>query len=61
VCVKYDDIFDRQDELSAMLSIGPLELVRKETDRTYEHEDVLMEIYGHLIDEMEKNDFIMIC
>lgn len=61
VCVKYDDIFDRQDELSAMLGIGPLELVRKETDRTYEHEDVLMEIYGHLIDEMEKNDFIMIC
>lgn len=60
ICVKYEEIFDRQDELSEMLGIGPLDLVRNETDRVYEHMETLMEIFGPLIEEMEKNDFIMV-
>lgn len=57
-CVKYEDIFDKQDELSDLLDIGKLNLVNK-SKRTETNED-LNKIYANLIDEMNKNDFITI-
>lgn len=57
-CVKYEDIFEKQDELSNLLNIGKLNLVnkssRKNTDKRL---DI---IYTDLIDEMGKNNFIII-
>ena len=61
-CVKYEDIFKKQDELSELLGISGLGLVRKE--RNYEnkieaeHRKVLEDIYGDLINEMNNNPFI---
>jgi len=57
-CVKYEDIFEKQDELSDLLNIGKLNLVnessRKDTDKQL---DI---IYSDLIDEMRKNNFIIV-
>ena len=57
-CVKYEDIFDKQDELSKLLGIGKLNLVnnssRKNSDKKLDN------IYSDLITEMNKNEFIMI-
>jgi hypothetical protein len=47
-CVKYEDIFDKQDELSELLGIGKLNLVNQSTRTTGEHR--LDEIYADLID-----------
>jgi hypothetical protein len=59
-CVKYEDIFERQDELSELLGIGKLGLVKKETVRTHKDSDKLTEIYKDLIETMERNDFITV-
>jgi hypothetical protein len=57
-CVKYEDIFDKQDELSKVLGVGNLHLVntskKKATNKNLEN------IYKDLMDIMNKNDFIMI-
>ena len=57
-CVKYEDIFDKQDELSNLLEIGKLNLVNKSKRKNSNQE--LDKIYADLIDEMNKNDFIKI-
>jgi hypothetical protein len=57
-CVKYEEIFDKQDELSDLLGIGKLNLVNK-SNRKDSHEE-LDNIYADLINEMNKNDFIII-
>ena len=59
-CVKYEDIFEKQDELSELLGIGKLGMEKKETDRTHKDYDKLTEIYKDLIETMEKNDFITV-
>lgn len=56
-CVKYEDIFCKQDELSNLLGIGKLNLVNKSTSKSHEKLDI---IYSDLIKEMEDNNFIMI-
>lgn len=56
-CIKYEDIFDKQDELSDLLGIGKLNLVNK-SKRNDSHIE-LDEIYADLIEEMNKNDFII--
>ena len=56
-CVKYEDIFCKQDELSNLLGIGKLNLVNKSTSKSHEKLDI---IYSNLIKEMEDNEFIMI-
>jgi hypothetical protein len=61
-CVKYEAIFERQAELSSVLHIGPLNLVKKESNRG-EMEAKHMQlytIYNDLIQQMAKNDFIFI-
>ena len=61
LCVKYEDIFEKQNELSRYLGAGKLNLVRKETRRNEpEITDKLNFIYKDLIDEMNKNSFISI-
>lgn len=57
-CVKYEDIFDKQDELSNLLEIGKLNIVNK-SDRKDSNKE-LDKIYADLIEEMNKNDFIII-
>jgi hypothetical protein len=56
--VKYEDIFDRQDELSNVLGVGKLNLVNKST--RLKCNERLSEIYKDFIDIMNKNEFIMI-
>tara|TARA_Y100000992_G_scaffold301836_1_gene273806 strand:+ start:396 stop:992 length:597 start_codon:yes stop_codon:yes gene_type:complete len=57
-CVKYEDIFDKQDELSKLLGIGKLNLINKSSVKDSNKE--LDIIYEDLINEMNKNDFITI-
>ena len=57
-CIKYEDIFDKQDELSSLLGIGELNLVNK-SNRTKSIKQ-LDDIYSDLIDEMHTNKFIMV-
>ena len=56
-CVKYEDIFDKQDELSKLRGIWKLNIVNKSSRKNNKELD---NIYSDLIDEMDKNDFIII-
>ena len=55
-CVKYEDIFDKQDELSDLLGIGKLNMVNK-SFRKHSNKE-LDKIYFDLIEEMNQNNFI---
>lgn len=57
-CVKYEEIFKKQNELSKLLGIGKLNMVNK-SSRKKTNTD-LDNIYKDLINEMNKNDFIII-
>lgn len=57
-CVKYEDIFDKHEELSNILGIGKLDIVNK-SSRKNSNEDLDI-IYADLIDEINKNKFIII-
>lgn len=62
-CVRYEDIFRKQNKLSRMLGIGALNLVRKEKYRAEKEEkyaEKLGEIYQSLNDKMKQNPPIMI-
>tara|TARA_Y100000389_G_scaffold66775_1_gene63012 strand:+ start:3147 stop:3695 length:549 start_codon:yes stop_codon:yes gene_type:complete len=62
-CVKYEDIFEKQDELSAILNIGSLNLIKRETkyeELENKYHKKLNEIYKDLINTMNNNDFITI-
>ena len=56
--VKYEDIFDRQDELSKVLGIGKLNMVNTSLRKGVNSR--LSEIYKDLIDIMNKNEFLSI-
>lgn len=57
-CVKYEDIFHKQDELSELLGIGKLNMVNKSTRKVVSKD--LNDIYADLITEMNQNEFIKI-
>ena len=57
-CVKYEDIFDKHDELSELLGIGELDIVDKSGRKNVNNG--LDNIYSDLIADMNKNEFIMI-
>jgi hypothetical protein len=57
-CVKYEDIFDKQDDLSKLLGIGKLNIKNKSSTKNSIEE--LDYIYSDLIAEMNKNKFIII-
>ena len=61
-CLKYEDVFDKQDELSNLLNIGKLDIIKKETVKQDEelYINKLTEIYKELIDKMNRNEFITI-
>ena len=56
--VKYEEIFDKQDELSEILGIGKLNLVNKSNRKDSNKQ--LDKIYKDLIDKMNKNNFVVI-
>jgi len=62
ICVKYEDIFDKQDELSNLLGIGKLNLVNKSKNKPISDTKYaqLNTIYHDLIEEMNKNDSIIV-
>jgi len=57
-CVKYEDIFDKQDELSELLKIGKLNIIN--TSKRVNSDKKLDIIYTDLIQEMKQNDSIII-
>lgn len=62
-CVRYEDIFEKQNELSQILGIGSLNLIKRETNRTdikNKYFDELSKIYKDLIDTMNNNNFLFI-
>lgn len=58
ICLKYEDIFEKQKELSELLKIGDLNLKNK-SSRKESNKDLDI-IYADLIEEMKQNEFIMI-
>jgi hypothetical protein len=56
--IKYEDIFNKQDELSNLLEIGKLNITNTSTRKN--SNEKLDNIYSELIDEMNKNNFIII-
>jgi hypothetical protein len=60
--VKYEDIFDKQDELSKVLGIGKLNLVKKEYKRNPDAKtlEALQDIYKDILSEMKTKEFITI-
>ena len=64
-CIKYEDIFDKQDEISELFGIGKLnmsyERTRKGSGKKLDKNSAkkLNDIYADLIDEMNTNDFII--
>lgn len=65
ICIKYSDIFDKQEELMKTLGITPHEehvLTMKETEREYPENElnILYKIYQPLIEKMKTKEFIEI-
>lgn len=60
ICVKYEEIFEKQHELSSYLQIGPLNLEKKETeyDINDEEDKILQSIYSNCIQKMNNLPFI---
>lgn len=57
-CLKFEDIFDKQDELSKLFGIGNLNLINESCRK--DSIEQLDYIYDDLINEMRNNDFITI-
>ena len=60
VCVKYEDIFEKQNELSEYLGIGPLNLMKVERSKpeNVENTKILEDIYKDLLDDMREKPFL---
>lgn len=58
--IKYEEIFDKQDELSKLFNIGKLNLVNTSINKCTTNDKQIDEVYSDLIDIMNTNDFIMI-
>jgi len=62
-CVKYEDIFDKQDKLSNILGIKNLNLKKNESDhkeKLHQYFEHLYEVYKDIINTMNNNDFLII-
>ena len=59
-CVRYEELFEKQNELSHILGIGPLNLVQNPPIRHHDKEVFykLYTVYLDLIKRMDKNKFI---
>ena len=58
-CIKYEEIFTKQNELSNVLGIGELDVIDNSSRR--ESNKHLDKIYADLIDDMNNKNFITIC
>ena len=56
-CIKYEDMFDNLDKISNTLGIGKLNIKNRSKRKAHKE---LEKIYSDLIDEMNKNEVIMI-
>jgi hypothetical protein len=59
-CVKYENLFKHQDQLSEWLGIGPLNLTMVEHKHESIHTGKLEDIYSDLSSQMKKNDPLFI-
>jgi len=61
-CVKYKEIFEKQNELSNLLGVGKLNLEKKETKREMPENElsILNNIYKDLLDTIDNNEFVFI-
>lgn len=57
-CVKYEDIFEKQDKVSNLLNIVKLNIINESSRKDSNKE--LDNIYANLIDEMINNRFVII-
>ena len=59
-CIKYETVFERQADISKLLNIGPLNLVKKESNRSESEakHTQLYTIYNDLLQQMATNDFM---
>jgi hypothetical protein len=57
-CIKYEELFDKQNELSSLIDVDCLNLVNS-SNRTHSH-PILEEIYSELIEIINDNNFITI-
>lgn len=57
-CIKYEEIFDKQDELSDLFDIGRLNLIDKSSRKN--GDENLEKIYADLINKIKNNNFIII-
>ena len=60
ISIKYEDLFEKTEELEKLLNIGPIHIEKRETKREYPEYDKLYNIYKDLIDEMNNKPFIEI-
>lgn len=60
ICIKYDDIFKKHKELSKLLDVPKLKLVKRETDRPYPDYDKFKKIYKNLLKKIDNLDSIHI-
>ena len=60
ICVKFEDLFEKKDELSAVLGIGQLNLQMKRTPYLHSRYEQLVDIYEPIIVEMENNQSIFL-
>jgi len=62
LCIRYEELFERQNELSQLLHLPNLHLVKRESEHLdlCHYIDGLTAVYDNLIHEMNSNDFITI-
>ena len=60
ICVKFEDLFKKKDELSAFLNVGPLNLRMKSNIYVDSRYEELVDIYEPLINEMETKESIFL-
>lgn len=60
ICVKYDEIFEKEEELCKVLGIGKLGLVKRETKREMPHRDIVEKVYEKLNQKIEAMPFIKV-
>lgn len=61
ICVNYEHLFEKQNELSEFLGLEPLNLIKMETIHEQKNYDILIKIYQNLIDKFKTlNPFITV-
>jgi hypothetical protein len=59
-CIRYENMFENQNEISKLFGIGNLKLIKKESNTPTKHLNILNKIYKDLNDKMQSNNWLMI-